>query len=207
MSSGDFQLLVGLGNPGSKYESTRHNIGFMALQRLAFQDSASFRLNNKLFGQLADISNGLKKRRLLMPNTYMNESGRSINAAMQWFDLDINQILIIVDDMDLPLGKLRFREEGSSGGHNGLKSIISELGRKDFCRLRIGIGPPSEAAHERKDKTVRHVLGRFTKEEHSKVEIVLDKVIKGLEIIEEFGLKKGVTFINSSEVDTKEIKI
>ncbi len=129
MSSGDFQLLVGLGNPGSKYESTRHNIGFMALQRLAFQASASFRLNNKLFGQLADIRNGLKKRRLLMPNTYMNESGRSINAAMQWFDLNINQILIIVDDMDLPLGKLRFREEGSSGGHNGLKSIISELGR------------------------------------------------------------------------------
>ena len=207
MSSGDFQLLVGLGNPGSKYESTRHNIGFMTLQRLACQDSASFRLNHKLYGQLADIRNGLKKRRLLMPNTYMNESGRSINAAMQWFDLNINQILIIVDDMDLPLGKLRFREEGSSGGHNGLKSIISELGRKDFCRLRIGIGPPSETAHERKDKTVRHVLGRFTKEEHSKVDIALDKVIKGLEIIEEFGLKKGVTFINSSEVDTKEIKI
>ena len=207
MSSGDFKLLVGLGNPGSKYESTRHNIGFMALERLASQDSASFRLNSKLYGQLADIRNGLKKRRLLMPNTYMNESGRSINAAMQWFDLDINQILIIVDDMDLPLGKLRFREEGSSGGHNGLKSIISELGRKDFCRLRIGIGPPSVTAHERKDKTVRHVLGRFTKEEHSKVDIVLDKVIKGLEIIEEFGLKKGVTFINSSEVDTNEIKI
>ena len=207
MSSGDFQLLVGLGNPGSKYESTRHNIGFMALQRLAFQDSASFRLNKKLFGQLADISNGLKKRRLLMPNTFMNESGRSIYAAMQWFDLDISQILIIVDDMDLPLGKLRFRQEGSSGGHNGLKSIISKLGRKDFCRLRIGIGPPSGIAQERKDQTVSHVLGRFTKEESSKVDIVLDKFIKGLEIIEEFGLKKGVTFINSSEVNTKELKI
>ena len=207
MSSGDFQLLVGLGNPGPKYDSTRHNIGFMALQRLAFQASVSFRLNKRLFGQLADIRNGSKKRRLLMPNTYMNESGRSIYAAMQWFDLDINQILIIVDDMDLPLGKLRFREEGSSGGHNGLKSIISELGRKDFCRLRIGIGPPSVTAHERKDKTVRHVLGRFTKEEHSKVDIVLDKVIKGLGIIEEFGLKKGVTFINSSQSDAKEMKI
>ena len=207
MSSGDFQLLVGLGNPGSKYENTRHNIGFMALQRLAFQDSSSFRLNKRLFGQLDDISNGFKKRRLLMPNTYMNESGRSINAAMQWFDLDINQILIIVDDMDLPLGKLRFRQEGSSGGHNGLKSIISELGRKDFCRLRIGIGPPSGEVQERKDQTVSHVLGRFTKEESSKVDIVLDKVIKGLEIIEEYGLKKGITFINSSEVDKKEIKI
>ncbi len=207
MSSGDFQLLVGLGNPGSKYENTRHNVGFMALKRLAFQESASFKINNKLYGQLADIHNGLKKRRLLMPSTYMNESGRSINAAMQWFDLDINQILIIVDDMDLPLGKLRFRKEGSSGGHNGLKSIISQLGRKDFCRLRIGIGHPSHIAHERKEQTVSHVLGKFTKEEHCKVDIVLDKVIKGLEIIEKFGLKKGVAFINSSEEDTKEIKI
>ncbi len=207
MSSGDFKLLVGLGNPGSKYENTRHNIGFMALQRLAFQDSASFRLSKKLYGQLADIHNGLKKRRLLMPNTYMNESGRSINAAMKWFDLDINQILILVDDMDLPLGKLRFRKDVGSGGHNVRKIIINELGRKDFCRLRIGIGPPSDITHERKEQTVSHVLGKFTKEERSKVDIVLDKVIKGLEIIEEFGLKKGVTFINSSEVDTKEIKI
>ena len=199
MSSGDFQLLVGLGNPGSKYENTRHNIGFMALQRLAFQDSASFRLNKRLFGQLADIRNSLKKRRLLMPNTYMNESGRSISAAMQWFDLEINQLLILVDDMDLPLGKLRFREYGGSGGHNGLKSIIGELGRKDFCRLRIGIGPPSEIAQERKEQTVNHVLGRFTKEERTKVDIILDKIIKGLEVIQDFGLEKGVTFINSSE--------
>ena len=174
MSSGDFQLLVGLGNPGSKYESTRHNIGFMVLKRLAYQGSASFRLNKKLFGELADIRNGFQKRTLLMPNTYMNESGRSINAAMKWFGLDINQILILVDDMDLPLGKLRLREEGGSGGHNGLKSIISNLGRKDFCRLRIGSGPPSDMAHERKDQTVRHVLGRFTKEEHTKVDIILN---------------------------------
>ncbi len=207
MSSGDFKLLVGLGNPGSKYESTRHNIGFMVLKRLAHESSAPFRTNNKLFGQLADIQNGFQKIRLLMPNTFMNESGRSINAAMKWFDLDIKQILILVDDMDLPLGKLRFREEGGSGGHNGIKSIISELGRKDFCRLRIGIGPPSEIAHERKKQTVNHVLGKFTKEEQTKVNIILEKVIKGLSIIEEFGLKKGVTFINSSQVDAKGVKI
>ena len=148
MSSGDFQLLVGLGNPGSKYESTRHNIGFMALQRLACQDSASFRLNNKLYGQLADIRNGLKKRRLLMPNTYMNESGRSIRAALDWFDLDVNNLLVLVDDMDLPLGRIRLRSKGSSGGHNGLRSIIQPLGTQEFCRIRIGIGPPAHLTEE-----------------------------------------------------------
>ncbi len=201
MSLSDFRLLVGLGNPGSKYESTRHNIGFMVLKKLAYRDSVSFSLNKKLYGQLADIRNGSQKRRLLMPTTYMNNSGRSINAAMKWFDLDIHQILVLVDDMDLPLGKLRFREEGGSGGHNGMKSIISELGRKDFCRLRIGIGPPSEIASNRKDQAVNHVLGRFTKKESTKVDIVLDKVIRGLEVIEEFGLKKGITFLNSSNAD------
>ena len=205
--SGDFRLLVGLGNPDSQYTATRHNIGFLVLKQLAANKSVKFSHAKKLHGNLTEVEFGKSATRLLMPTTYMNESGRSINAAMKWFDLDINQILIIVDDMDLPLGKLRFREEGSSGGHNGLKSIISELGRKDFCRLRIGIGPPSGVVQERKDQTVSHVLGRFTKQESSKVDIVLDKVIKGLEIIEEFGLKKGVAFINSSEVDTKEIKI
>ncbi len=199
MSPCDFLLLAGLGNPGTKYENTRHNIGFMVLKRLANKDSAIFYQNKKLYGQLANLHNGYKKRKLLMPNTYMNESGRSINAAMKWFELDISQILILVDDMDLPLGKLRLRKEGGSGGHNGLKSIISELGSKDFCRLRIGIGPPSELAHERKNKTVSHVLGRFSKEESARVDIVLDKVIKGLDIIQEFGFEKGVNFINSSE--------
>ncbi len=199
MDSGDFRLLAGLGNPGSKYEYTRHNIGFMVLKKLAHKESAVFNMNKKLHGQLASIPNGPRTRRLLMPSTYMNESGRSINAAMKWFELDITQLLVIVDDMDLPLGKLRLREEGGSGGHNGLKSIIAELGRTDFCRLRIGIGPPSEIVHERKNKTVSHVLGKFTKKESSIVDIVFDKVIKGLEIVQEFGLERGITFINSYE--------
>ena len=152
--SGDFRLLVGLGNPGPKYTATRHNIGFMVLKRLAVKESIEFRQNKKLLGRLAEIGVGANAISLLMPNTYMNESGNSIRASMDWFGLEINQLLILVDDMDLPLGKLRLKEQGSSGGHNGLKSIISHLGTEDFCRLRIGIGAPSEMMMDRKEKTI-----------------------------------------------------
>ncbi|KGG16680.1 MULTISPECIES: aminoacyl-tRNA hydrolase [unclassified Prochlorococcus] len=198
MSLGYFQLIAGLGNPGSKYIKTRHNVGFMALEKLAERESATFSFNKKLFGHAAHIGSGKQLKRLLMPNTYVNESGRSIASAMQWFGLDEKELLIIVDDMDLPLGKLRLREEGGSGGHNGLKSIISHIGSQSFCRLRIGIGSPSAIQKERKSKTVNHVLGRFTKEENQIIEKVLDKVIKGIDIIEELGFKQGSNFINSA---------
>ena len=128
----------------------------------------------------------------------MNESGRSISAAMKWYGLEATEILVLVDDMDLPLGKLRFRKEGGSGGHNGLKDIISHLGSKEFCRLRIGIGSPEVIGSERQKDTTAHVLGRFTKEENSKIEEVLDKLIKGLDLIQNIGLERGITFLNSS---------
>ncbi|WP_269622325.1 aminoacyl-tRNA hydrolase [Prochlorococcus marinus] len=199
MSRGCFRLLAGLGNPGTKYLQTRHNIGYMALEKLAKRESASFKLNKKLLGHLAEIDSSSKKKVLLLPNTFMNESGRSINAAIKWFDLEIHQILILVDDMDLPLGKLRLREEGGSGGHNGLKSIIQHLGSEDFCRLKIGIGAPSLIMQERKAKTTRHVLGRFDKQEEVIVEKVLNKVVEGLDTIKKYGLERGTTFINSSQ--------
>ncbi len=201
MRSSDFRLLVGLGNPGSQYIKTRHNIGFMALQRIAEEESASFSTNKSLYGQITSIGIGEQKKRLLMPNTFMNESGRSVSAAIQWFDLEINQLLVIVDDMDLPLGKIRIRESGSSGGHNGLKSIINHLGSENFCRLRIGIGSPSLVHSERKQKTIPHVLGEFKKNESQIVECVLDNVLKGLELINNFGLNRGSTYINSYKPD------
>ena len=203
MKSSDFRLLVGLGNPGSKFLKTRHNIGYMALQRIAKEESALFNTNKNLLGQITSIGIGEEKKRLLMPNTFMNESGRSIVAAMKWFDLDINQILVIVDDMDLPLGKLRFRESGSSGGHNGLRSVINHLGSQEFCRLRIGIGAPSQIAAERKVKTIPHVLGEFTKSESQLLNSVLGNVIKGLELIHDFGLERGSAFLNSSKSSLK----
>ncbi len=198
MNSGNFRLIAGLGNPGSKYQGTRHNIGFMALEKIAHKESVRFNLNKKVYGNIASIGSGGNKKRLLMPITYMNESGRSISAAMKWYGLEATEILVLVDDMDLPLGKLRFRKEGGSGGHNGLKDIISHLGRKEFCRLRIGIGAPEVISSERQKDTTAHVLGRFKKEENSKIEEVLDKLIKGLDLIQNIGLERGITFLNSS---------
>jgi len=197
MSKGNFKLLVGLGNPGSCYSSSRHNVGFMALQRLAEQESASFSLNKKLFGQIAEIGIGLEKRRLLMPNTFMNDSGRSVQAAMQWFDLKIDQLIVIVDDMDLPLGKLRVRSEGGAGGHNGLKSIINCLGTKSFSRLRVGIGHPIGTSVESRSSTVSHVLGTFNAKEKVIIDDILKEVVLGLNLIPTVGLEKTANRINS----------
>ncbi len=132
------QLLVGLGNPGEKYAGTRHNVGFMALEQLARRDGGSFKQQGRLQGLLAEVGQGNRRLRLLMPQTFMNESGRSIRAALDWFGFSPQQMLVLVDDMDLPLGKLRLRLSGGAGGHNGLRSTISHLGGQEFPRLRAG---------------------------------------------------------------------
>ena len=106
---GDLRLVVGLGNPGEKYASTRHNVGFMTLELLTSREGGRFKAMPKLQGDLADVGSGATRLRLLMPQTYMNDSGRSIRAALDWFDLGIDQLIVLVDDMDLPLGRLRLR--------------------------------------------------------------------------------------------------
>ncbi|MCP9916557.1 aminoacyl-tRNA hydrolase [Cyanobium sp. ATX 6F1] len=194
------QLLVGLGNPGSDYEATRHNVGFMALERLAAADGVRFRSQAKLHGLLADLHQGSGRLRLLMPQTFMNESGRSIRAALDWFDLDPSQMLVVVDDMDLPLGRLRLRASGGAGGHNGLRSAIAHLGTQDFPRLRIGIGAPALNPEERKARTLSHVLGRFQAAEQPLLRAVLDEVIAGVEIVQRLGLERAATRLNSFQV-------
>jgi PTH1 family peptidyl-tRNA hydrolase len=194
------QLLVGLGNPGSEYEATRHNVGFMALERLAAAAGARFRAQAKLQGLLADLHQGPQRLRLLMPQTFMNESGRSIRAALDWFDLDPSQLLVVVDDMDLPLGRLRLRASGGAGGHNGLRSAIAHLGTQEFPRLRIGIGAPALNPEERKARTVSHVLGRFQAAEQPLLRAVLDEVISGVEIVQRLGLERAATRLNSFQV-------
>ena len=197
MLPNDLQLIVGLGNPGSKYKSTRHNIGFMALEKLAIKESIEFSKSKKLLGQIAELGIGANKKRLLMPNTFMNESGRSIKAAIEWFDLEINQILVLVDDMDLPLGRLRLRSKGGSGGHNGLKSAINYLRTEEFCRLRIGIGAPSKNPEERRLKTNSHVLGKFSANELPIAQEVINEVLLGFELISRLGIDIASNRINS----------
>ena len=191
------QLLVGLGNPGDKYAGTRHNVGFMALERLAAQAGGNFKQQSKLHGLLAEVGVGAKRLRLLMPQTFMNDSGRSIRAALDWFRLEPDQLLVLVDDMDLPLGRLRLRSSGSAGGHNGLRSAIAHLGSERFARLRIGIGAPAEDREERRARTVSHVLGRFSAAERPLLEEVLEEVLAGVELIRRLGLERAGNRLNS----------
>ena len=194
--SDSLRLVVGLGNPGSKYEGTRHNVGFMALDRLARQEGFSFRQQSKLHGLAAESGIGDSRLRLLMPQTYMNDSGRSIRAALDWFGFAPHQLLVLVDDMDLPLGRLRLRAQGSAGGHNGLRSAIQHLGTQEFPRLRIGIGAPAENPAERRARTVSHVLGPFSKAEQPCLNAVLDEVLDGLDRIQRLGLERAGNRLN-----------
>ena len=197
IKSGDLRLVVGLGNPGEKYASTRHNVGFMALELLTSREGGRFKAMPKLQGDLADVGSGATRLRLLMPQTYMNDSGRSIRAALDWFDLGIDQLIVLVDDMDLPLGRLRLRAQGGAGGHNGLKSTIQHLGTQEFARLRIGIGAPGRNPEERRARTVSHVLGQFSRAEEPLLQDVLREVLKGLDHIQRQGLDRAGNAINA----------
>ena len=197
MFSDDLKLLIGLGNPGQEYHQTRHNVGFMVLEEIARKNNCNFRESKKLFGRTCEYGSGIDKTRLLMPNTYMNESGKSVRSAKDWFDFQNHQLIVLVDDMDLPLGKIRLRSRGSSGGHNGLKSIIKHLGTNEFKRLRIGIGAPSDIQKERKSKTFSHVLGKFSKEEFVILNSIIQEIISCIELITSNNWEKINTRLNS----------
>ncbi len=188
--------MVGLGNPGSRYEGTRHNVGFMALEVVAAAAGSAFRAQPRLQGLLADVGNGEERLRLLLPQTFMNESGRSIRAALDWFGFDPAELLVVVDDMDLPLGRLRLRASGSAGGHNGLRSTISHLGTQDFARLRIGIGAPADNPAERRARTIGHVLGRFSAGEQPLLQAVLSEVQAGIGLIQRQGIERAANRLN-----------
>ena len=201
MSSDELKLLVGLGNPGAEYHKTRHNVGFMVLEEIAKKNNCTFRESKKLFGMTSTYGLGIEQTRLLMPRTYMNESGKSVRSARDWFNVENHQLIVLVDDMDLPLGKIRVRSKGSSGGHNGLKSIINHLGTSEFKRLKIGIGPPSVNQKERKSKTVSHVLGRFSKEEFLIVNFIIEEIINCIDAITSNNWEKITTRLNSYKPD------
>lgn len=153
------KLIVGLGNPGSRYRHTRHNVGFMALEELARQLGAEFS-REKYKGLVAETGYGAAKLVLLKPLTFVNRSGESVERAVRYRVRDLADLLVILDDIHLPLGKLRLRAQGSAGGHNGLQSIIDRLSTDAFPRLRIGIG-----WNRRDTDLTAHVLGAFTPEE------------------------------------------
>ncbi|MDJ0593001.1 MAG: aminoacyl-tRNA hydrolase [Pleurocapsa sp. MO_226.B13] len=177
------KLIVGLGNPEPKYDRTRHNIGFSAVDELAKIWQLELKENKRYQGSFAEGVVRGKKIRLLKPLTYMNRSGQSVRAVTDWYKIDPQSVLVIYDDMDLPVGRLRMRLTGSAGGHNGMKSIIAHLGIKEFPRLRIGIGKS-----DGKKQTVSHVLGKFSPPEAKTIEEVLQIAIAAIE----FSLKEGI---------------
>ena len=173
--------LIGLGNHGKKYSKNRHNIGFLLLENLSKKYNSNFLLKDNLKSSFSEFKINDSTYRLFLPNTYMNNSGDAVRAIVDWYKINLNQIFIIVDDKDLPLGKIRFRKKGSSGGHNGLKSIIEKLQTSTFNRIRIGIGSPPSIEGITNFKTISHVLGNISPEEKSILDKVYEKVIESLE--------------------------
>jgi PTH1 family peptidyl-tRNA hydrolase len=148
------KLVVGLGNPGSRYAGTRHNVGYAVLDSLA-QSPRAGRFQGRFQAQVAELLEDDGKVLLVKPETFMNLSGRSVRQVLDFFQVPMAELLVVCDDINLPLGKLRFRAHGSHGGHNGLRDIHNHLGTAEYARLRIGVGSPPE------DEAVDHVLGRF----------------------------------------------
>ena len=205
-------LIVGLGNPGAEYERTRHNIGFMAVDRLATSWSISLGKEKRFYGIFGEgrlsprlASSG--KIRLLKPTTYMNVSGQSVRACADWFKGNPENILVIYDDMDLPLGKLRLRPSGSAGGHNGMKSIISHLGTQNFPRIRLGIGRGGKndvdgaISSKANQNVTNHVLGGFSTTETKILPEIFDLAESTVTSILADGLEKAMSLYNSRSID------
>jgi len=169
------KLVVGLGNPGQKYAGTRHNVGFDVVAELVRRHGQGGG-KEAFFGQLDDISLATQRVLLLRPQTFMNVSGKSVLAVRDFYKLSDEDLLVVTDDFNLPLGQLRARRGGSAGGHNGLEDVIRVLGHNQVARLRIGVGAPPGAA-----EVVDYVLGRFTAQEKQEIELAIAKAADAVE--------------------------
>ncbi|MEM7553179.1 MAG: aminoacyl-tRNA hydrolase [Cyanobacteria bacterium P01_A01_bin.84] len=196
------QLIVGLGNPEPKYDRTRHNIGFAVVDALSKFWQIPLSENRKFQSEYGEgFAPSRQKVRLLKPLTYMNLSGQSIGAVTNWYKLPPESVLVIYDDMDLPIGKTRLRLGGSAGGHNGMKSAIAHLNTKDFPRLRIGIGKPKNKVSRDDTRTVSHVLGKFSPTESQVMSEVNRFVIECIELSLKEGVEKAMNRCNSRTIE------
>lgn len=163
------KAIIGLGNPGRQYEKTKHNIGFMAVDHIANKYGATFK-KSVFDAEVADFFYEGEKILLVKPWTFMNESGQAVGPLMTYYGLDVSDIVVICDDLDMSTGKVRLRQKGSAGGHNGLKSLIAHLHSEDFFRIKVGIGRPKGAM-----SVVNHVLKPFDGEDLDLIIPALDK--------------------------------
>jgi peptidyl-tRNA hydrolase, PTH1 family len=187
------RLIVGLGNPGAKYDRTRHNIGFDLIDQLAKRWQIPVSDQKRFQGLVGEGWVERQKIVLLKPQTFMNLSGQSVRSVLDWYKLAPTEVLVLYDDLDLPLGKLRLRLAGSAGGHNGMKSIISHLGTPTFPRLRMGIG-------KSQDETISHVLGKFSAAEAAIVTDILQLSADAVELSLGSGVAQAMNKYNNRSV-------
>lgn len=186
-------LVVGLGNPGKEYEKTRHNAGFIAVERLASEygiaikkkECSALTGSGKILGQSVILAK---------PQTYMNRSGEAVRCLVKSYGIDLEKLIVIYDDIDLPLGKIRIRTRGGSGGHRGVASIIAELGTSDFPRIRLGIGRPEG----RQADVVQYVLSPFETDEFELFLPSLEKMLEAIRLIFTRGFPTAMSIINAS---------
>ena len=205
------RLVVGLGNPGSEFVATRHNVGWEAVDELAvrlgwiakkdeFNRVARTKFDGlAMDGSVSIHSGGMEKVLLLKPTTYMNDSGRSVQAAMTFYQLSPADIMVVLDDLALPSGKLRIRPGGSAGGHNGLKDIERMLGTNEYPRLRIGIDPAPPRVPGRD-----YVLGRFTDQQRKAIDPALQRTASAILMWMEKGIEAAMNVFNAEVAEKKE---
>ena len=190
-------LIVGLGNPGAEYAKTRHNAGFMLADLLAHRWRADWKNEKKFQSRVAKTERDGRRVVLCEPQTYMNLSGEAVGALMHFYQLPVGKLVVAVDDADLPLGEIRLRPGGSSGGHHGLESIEAHLATRDYARLRIGIGRKDSAR-----QIVGHVLGRLNDAEMAVMEKVLARAVDQVECWLGHGLAKAMSQFNGVVTDS-----
>ena len=183
----DVFLIVGLGNPGSDYVKTRHNAGFLLVEKLAAQWKSAWKSERKFQARVARAERGGKLILLAEPQTFMNLSGESVGALLRFYQLPLARILVVVDDADLPLGEIRLRPGGGTGGHHGLESVMLHVGSREYARLRIGIGRANAAR-----QITGHVLGRFSADENALLEKILERAGSQLEYWLDAGIEKAM---------------
>lgn len=189
-------LITGLGNPGARYDNTRHNIGFSVADALCNRfGSFMTRWQEKFKGHFCKVKIAGQQTILLKPQTFMNLSGQSVQPAMSFFKLSINHLIIIHDDIDLDYGMVRLKSGGGTGGHNGLNSLKKELGSTDFHRIRIGVGRPVHG------DVSDFVLKSFTPDEQIELDSIIDRACKAIECIAEFGIVKAMNHFNQRQGD------
>ena len=188
----DLKVIVGLGNPGSKYTETRHNAGFWFIEELAREYSASFRQEKKFHGEVAKISLEGKEIWLLKPGTFMNRSGLAVQSLLSFYRFTAEQLLVVHDEIDLPPGTAKLKTGGGHGGHNGLRDIISQLGSKDFHRLRIGVGHPGS-----KDQVVDYVLHDASRDDRILIERDIDDAVSVMPELASGALEQAMQKLHS----------